>query len=34
VRWTRSPARVKPPASTTETKLRNSSRSSMRMLHL
>ena len=29
VRWTRSPARVKPPASTTETKLRNSSRSSM-----
>ena len=29
VRWTRSPARVKPPASTTETKLRNSSRSSI-----
>ena len=31
VRWTRSPARVKPPASTTETKLRNSSRSSIGM---
>src|SRR5262249_55753955 len=31
VRWTRSPARVKPPASTTETKLRRRSMSSIRV---
>src|SRR5579864_865208 len=33
VRWTRSLARVKPPASTTDTKLRKSSRSSMEVIY-